>query len=259
MVWLPIAKAIDWLYSVAHHFDMNNFSGKDRPCVYSFSSSARNFVPLKAGLRTFFTKFQWLGKCFMLSHTIKNGFSLLEVLISLAIFLIIASVMFAFLTSGRKTFDMGAAQIDVEQEARRGLDYMSKELRQSSDGKISGVAKGASGNTIIFEIPYNVDNSVDGDVIDSFGAIEWSDDTGVNRIGTITYSLVGGQILRNLSFTGEQIVLANDISSLNFSRPLAADTVAINLTAEKYPFKGFSGPTDEKVTVSLNTQVRVRN
>lgn len=188
----------------------------------------------------------------------KKAFSLLEVLISVAIFLIIASAMFALLTSGRKAFDMGAAQIDVEQEARRALDYMSKELRQSSDSKINGVAKGANGNTIIFEIPYDIDN--DGDVIDDLsGGIEWSNDAG--GIGTITYTYMGvtNQITRSLSISGEQIVLASDISSLNFSRPLVADTVAIAVTAEKYPFKGFSGPTDEKVTVSLNSQVKVRN
>lgn len=210
------------------NFNMSNFLDKDKPCVYPFWRSRR------------------------------NGFSLLEVLISVAIFLIIASAMFALLTSGKKAFDMGAAQIDVEQEARRALDYISKELRQSSDSKISGVAPGASGNTIIFEIPYDIGS--DGDVIDdATGGIEWSNDAG--GIGTITYTYVGldKQIVRTLSVSGAQTVLANEISSLSFTRPLAADTVAINVIAEKYPFKGFTGPSDEKVTVNLNTQVTLRN
>lgn len=188
----------------------------------------------------------------------KKAFSLLELLVTVAIFFMIIGAVFSLLISGRKAFETGNVQIEVEQEARRALDYMSKELRQSSANKIQAPADGASSATIIFEIPWDVDG--DGDVIDDLsGAIEWSDDAGVNRIGAITYSLAGGQILRNLSFTSEQSVLANRITVLTFNRPVGTDIIEISLTAEKYALTGFTLPGSPKITISLNTQVKVRN
>lgn len=189
----------------------------------------------------------------------RAAFSLLELLVGVAIFFIIIGAVFSLLISGKRAFEVGNVQVEVEQEARRALDYMSKELRQSSANKIQAPADGISSSTIIFEIAYNVDNSADGDVINSFGAIEWSDDAGVSRIGTITYSLLGGQILRNLSFTGEQSVLANRITALTFNRPAGRAIVEISLTAEKYALTGFTSSGSPKVTINLNTELSLRN
>ncbi len=184
-----------------------------------------------------------------------KGFTLVETVIVFAIFFVIGGAIFATLTMGRKSWQSGNVQVEMQQEARRALGYMSKELRQTGSNKIQGIADGGSGSSIIFEIPYDVDG--DGDVIDAGGTIEWSDDPGPNRIGAITYLLSGGQILRNLSLGGES-VLANKITGLTFSRP-SAMIVEIDVTAEKYTFKGFTSVGDEKVTINLNTQVTLRN
>lgn len=189
----------------------------------------------------------------------KGAFSLLEMLVAIGIFSLVIIASLGMFVSGRRGFELGGVQIEVEQEARRALDYMSKELRQAGRNKIQAPAEGASSSTIIFEIPYNVDNSPDGDVIDASGNIEWSNDAGAKRVGTITYSLVGGQILRNLSFTGEQSVLGNRITGVTFSWPSGTDIIDISLTAEKYALAGFTSPSSPKVTINLNTQVRVRN
>lgn len=185
------------------------------------------------------------------------GLSLLEILVTAVIFVVIASAIIGLLISGKQTYDFGTAQVNVESEARRALDDISRELRQASGAKITGVSEGASGNSIVFQIPWDIDG--DGDVVNALGAVEWSNDPGINRIGTIGYSLVGGQILRNLSFTAEQRVLANNIASLSFSRPAGTNSVIISLTAEKYVSAAFTGPTDRKAVVTLNTQVRLRN
>lgn len=182
---------------------------------------------------------------------LKRGLSLLEILVAVGIFSIIIVAAFGVLISGRRAFETGDVQIEVEQEARRAVDYMSKELRQASSVKITAPAEGASGSSVTFEVPYDVDG--DGDVINSLGGIEWSNDSG--GIGTITYSLASGQALRNLSLGG-QTVLANRISALTFNRPLGKDIVEISLTAEKYALKGFTSPT---ITISLNAQVKLRN
>lgn len=184
----------------------------------------------------------------------KRAFSLLELLVAVAIFFIIIGAVFSLLISGKRAFEVGNVQVEVEQEARRALDYMTKELRQSSANKIQAPADGTSSSTIIFEIPYDVDG--DGDVINASGVIEWSD--GAGGIGAITYSLSGGQILRDLSLGG-QLVLANRITALTFSRLLGADIIEISLTAEKYALTGFTLPGSPKITISLNTQVKVRN
>ena len=182
----------------------------------------------------------------------RAAFSLLELLVAVAIFFIIIGAVFSLLISGKKAFETGSVQVEVEQEARRALDYMTKELRQSSANKIQVLSEGVSPSTIIFEIPYDVDG---GGVINAAGGIEWSNDTG--GIGTITYSLSGDQIIRTLGSI--RSVLANKISKLTFSRLLDADIIDIRLTAEKYALTGFTSSGSPKVTINLNSQVKVRN
>lgn len=186
----------------------------------------------------------------------KKGFGLVEMLVVAAIFTFIITAVFNVLLTGSRGFETGDVQIEVEQEARRAIDYMVKELRQTNANKISTPASGMSASIITFEIPCDVD--ADGDVISATGGVEWSNDAGANRIGTITYSMSGGQILRALSLGG-QAVLANRITALSFNRPLGKDLIEISLTAEKYALKGFSSAGNPKVTINLNSQVKVRN
>ncbi|PIQ89018.1 MAG: hypothetical protein COV72_05085 [Candidatus Omnitrophica bacterium CG11_big_fil_rev_8_21_14_0_20_42_13] len=186
----------------------------------------------------------------------KRAFSIIELVVAVAIFSIILTVVFALLTGGQKAFDVGNIQIEVEQEARRALDYIVKELRQTRSNKVSGISEGVNASSITFEIPWDANDN--GTVIEG-GGIEWSDDPGGKRIGTITYSLSGDQIVRTLSLSGEQSVLANKVATLNFNWPAGTDIIEIYITAEKYAFKGFTSPGDEKVSITLNTQVRLRN
>ena len=180
----------------------------------------------------------------------RKGFTLLEILVVVVIFFIIIGAIFGVMVSGRKTFDVGSVQIEVAQEARRGLDYMSRELRQS---RIISTGTG----TVTFQIPVNADGS---------GNITWGDgQTSGNQIG---YSVGNfnkpNQLIRELlDGVGAPLsprvrtVSANDIGSLQFD--LSGNIVAISLRAEKYVFKGFTSTGDEQVTIDLNTQVRLRN
>ena len=63
----------EYIYSLGSVYRDNKMY-KEAIAEYNKLSVSRNFIPPKAGFRTFLMKFQWLGKCFILSHTIKNDY-----------------------------------------------------------------------------------------------------------------------------------------------------------------------------------------
>lgn len=175
-----------------------------------------------------------------------KGFTLIETMIVLLIFSIILGAIFSTMTIGKLSWYSGDAQVEVQQETRKGLSRMSKELRQSRSSVIQGVPPdGEYHNTIIFKIPEDIDG--DGDTIDNSGNIEWSND--------ITYSL-GGLNNRQLLRTeeGESTVLANNIALLQFRRgSTTQELLEINLMAEKRTIQGHI------IQSTLSSQVELRN
>ena len=132
-----------------------------------------------------------------MKRDIKDGFTLLEVMVAVAIFSVISLAIFAVLTSWRRSRDISELQIDVEFEARRAMRKMTEEIIQTGPNKIT-----ITDNTdpvddiIVFQIP------------DSYagGAITWGDQ--------IQYSVSGQQLLRtNLTSGAPPEVIANNIDS----------------------------------------------
>jgi len=172
----------------------------------------------------------------------RKGLTLLEVMVTILIFSLIITPIFSVLTQGRISFYTGNTRLEVQQEIRKAIMWMNKELRQSSSSKILNVLPdGNYYNTITFEIPQDSDG--DGDVIDSFGSIEWSDD--------ISYSLINGQVIRNAT-DGKPPILANNINFLGFRRQ-TPEILEITLQAKK---KALLGP---EITANITTQVSLRN
>lgn len=160
-----------------------------------------------------------------------KGFSLVELLVSLVILSIVLGFIFSILHSGKTTWETADTVIEVQQQARQALDFMVKELRQSSDSVISGVPDDGSNYTSVsFSIPTQWN--------DTAGQIDWSP--------TIEYSLVNNQIFRNAS-DGQPPYLANHINSLIFRRQ-ATNVIEVFIEALKNE-RGFS----------LNSQVTLRN
>lgn len=144
-----------------------------------------------------------------------TGFTLVEVLITVAIFSLIFMAIFAVLTIGESSWYSGDISVELNQEIGRALLTMTRQLRQSRSTVISNVpADDTYYNSITFKVPQDIDG--DGDVINSSGNMEWSQN--------ISYSLnENKQIIRSTA-SGSSI-LANNIFSLQFKRFSGNDDV----------------------------------
>ncbi len=159
-----------------------------------------------------------------------NGFTLVELMLVVFIFSIILGVVFVVLSMSSRSWQSGNVQVEVQQETRKGMYSMLKELRQSSLARITVTA-----DMVTFRIPQNVDNS---------GNITWGED--------IVYSLGGlngEQLLRTQD--EESRVLANNVQSLQFSA--SGKEITITLVAEK------ESVPQRTITATLSSQVTLRN
>lgn len=173
-----------------------------------------------------------------------RGFTLVEVLITVFIFSLIFMAMFGVLSVGVGSWHTDDVEAGLNQELRKTLMVMNKQLRQSRTSVVTGVPADDNYYTsITFKVPEDVDG--DGDVIDSLGNIEWS--------GDINYSLnANNQIIRSTQ-SGSSI-LANNISSLQFRRPAGnPDIIEIYITAQKATSMG------RNLGSSIASSVRMRN
>lgn len=118
----------------------------------------------------------------------KKGFTLIEVLVSVAILSFIVAGIYAVLNMANKTYNEDMGLVDLQQGARQAMDGMTREIRQS--GRSS---------------PYSMN-------IDTNGSLTFS----IPSISSIIYRLDNNfpQIIRQLGSTNK--VLANDINTLNF-------------------------------------------
>lgn len=170
-----------------------------------------------------------------------KGLTLIEIIIVVALFSILLAAVFTALATARTSWKSGGSQLSVQQEARRGLGSMVRELRQARLSTIAGVpANGTAYASITFQIPQTISES----------STTWSTN--------IQYSLGGlnsSQLIRTQD--GNQRVLANNISGLSFSRAASKpETMNISITSQKNTFPGFS---IIKSNITFNSEVTVRN
>ena len=144
-----------------------------------------------------------------------RAFTLIEALMTVLIFSMIFGVCLMTLLSGTASWQVNSVKVELQQEIRKTVDWMSLELRQSGPSQINNAADGTWYNSIIFKTSAGV----------SGGAISWS-------ANSITYQLSGGQFQR-VSGGGSKVV-AQDITALQFRRQaITPDIVEVNMTAQK--------------------------
>ncbi|MFH1202625.1 MAG: prepilin-type N-terminal cleavage/methylation domain-containing protein [Candidatus Omnitrophota bacterium] len=182
---------------------------------------------------------------------VNRGFSLIEMMITIAIFLIISSAIFLTLATGRTYWYTGNTKLSVQQEARRAMEYMVGELRQSRSSQISGVpSDGQYYNSIAFRVPQDRTDPPDNDLATA-GDLEWSD--------PITYSLVQVEGISRIErtpskITGKRQFIGNYVSGLTFRRDnFVPNVLEIEVIAQKQ--------NAQNVTVStkVQTNVKLRN
>jgi len=182
----------------------------------------------------------------------RYGFTLVELMVVIFIFSIIMAATFAVLSIGRQSWHTGSTQVELQQETRRAMDRMVKELRQSGQTTIVGVL--ADGNpyfAITFQLPE--DAGSDDDALDGTGNIEWGNQ--------ITYSLAGNQVQR--ASAGSTTILANKVATLEFKRspdnPMTPDVDESNIIEISLQAQKDALPGGRQMQSTLNSQVTLRN
>ncbi|HRZ67678.1 MAG TPA: prepilin-type N-terminal cleavage/methylation domain-containing protein, partial [Candidatus Omnitrophota bacterium] len=69
-----------------------------------------------------------------------HGLSLIELMISIAIVTVIGGYLAYFLVIGASAWRAGDTEIQANQESRKGMMSMAKELRQAQDGNLRTTA-----------------------------------------------------------------------------------------------------------------------
>lgn len=159
----------------------------------------------------------------------RKAFTLLEVMVTVLIFSIIAAALFMVLTSGKNSWLSGKVYTEVQQEIRKSREWVTKELSQARNSTLQMPGSYITGNvihssSIIFQVPLNISDG---------GGVSWQ---------AVTYYLGGlnnKQLLRDIN--GDIKVIANDIVSVDFAReqdkPLL---IYVTITAAKQEPKGQS-------------------
>lgn len=182
-----------------------------------------------------------------------NGFSLVEMLVALAIFAVIAATVAMSLFSAQRSWGVGAGQAVLTAELRRALDTMSRELVESRPAQIQRPAANGQWDTqMLFRIPQ--DRNGDGSVLDANGEIaEWSNDItyAPGRSNGFSRTAVNDPGLQPRSLV---TTLANHITAVQFRRNAAtADIVEIQMTASTITELG------EIMSRTMGTRVKLRN
>lgn len=142
----------------------------------------------------------------------KNGFTLIEVLVVVLILSFTIAGIYGVLNIGNLTYNEGMALIDLQQQARQAMFNMSKEIRESKSITLS------DGNS---KVSFYIPSASYGDPW--IGPIEYYRDVNDSNNDGIT-----DQVLREYPKETKKI-LANYISALNFS--LSGNLLEINLAA----------------------------
>lgn len=154
-----------------------------------------------------------------------TGFTFIEMMIVLAVFIIVGESLAFILSSGEGAWFMSDARIVASQECRRAMSSVIREIRQSSPSVITncpadGIWRLAQIN---FSIPADIDN--DGDVVDISDAIEWSPVTFVTT----------GQAQLERQDGNANTVLCNNVMRVYFRRQAATpDVVEVALWTIKW-------------------------
>lgn len=169
-----------------------------------------------------------------------RGFTLVEVMATALIFAVVAGACFVALNSGMRSWRVNNAQVELQQELRKAMDWMIEDLRQSgTSGTAMNVpADGTWYGSVTFRIAVGVSGS---DVV-------WSS-------GTIRYALGGtdSHTLQRTTSAGFQVI-AQGIETLSLRRQAATPhIIEIRLTAKK------DTPAGGVLRAATAFKVRLRN
>jgi len=171
----------------------------------------------------------------------RAGFTIIEIMITLAIFSIVMSSIHQLFVGGQRAWDNDLGMLDMQQSTRRGLHSITREIREASLASIS-MAVGCDNlsspdncNQITFNTPTK--NSV-----------------------LFFHNNVTKQIIRQDSSSGQRI-LASDIDQLYFCCAHGDGNCSCNGTYDivEVKLQANKDSRGRSLDFSLRTKVKVRN
>jgi len=160
----------------------------------------------------------------------KNGFTLVELMVVALLTSVVMSAIFMVMSSGRSTWFETDAQVSVQQELRKAMQTMKFDLAMSGPKKISCADNGVAVTSISFSV--------------SNGSGTWT--------GPVNYSVSSGHLLR-VNGTDTRY-LANNVSALTFMRSAASPRMLqINMTVSKLTM------ANRNINVTQRAGVYLRN
>lgn len=170
-----------------------------------------------------------------------NGFTLIEILVSVSIMLFIAVGIYGVSNIGERTYATDMGLLELQQQVRQSMSGMTREIRQTYNSNIT-----ISNSTINFSIPINI--------------------TSASYSDPINYYRNGNNIIRNHS-TDPYKIIATDINDLNFccenSDGTVCDDVCNNRHIVKIELKAQKTVNNKVVSFPANGtiigKVRLRN
>lgn len=182
---------------------------------------------------------------------VREGFTLVELIIAMVIFILILGILFALLSVGQVSWESASSKMTVTQELRRGIEDMTKELTQARISTIS-LSAGGSSNSISFQTVQDLDG--DGLISFSNGELEGlrAADPYVTYSLTYDASLGWNQLTRTVGSSSS--VSGNYLTALQFVRSSSTPNVInISVSGEKKSLFG------HLLSDSLNGRVILRN
>jgi len=173
-------------------------------------------------------------------RTIRNNhaFSLAEMAVAVFLFMILIAGIYTTGVVSEAFWHTSKTRVSLQQEVRKGMEWMIHELREAGDTSITDVpADGAWYNSITFKVPAGV----------SAGTTVWSD--------AIVFELGGtdGTDLHRTQTTVTKI-LARNIQNVQFRRlSTTPQILEIIVSAQK------STPRGETINYQLDFGVKLRN
>lgn len=170
----------------------------------------------------------------------KAGFSMVELMVTMLIFTILAAGMYALSMVGDSSWHSNKARIELQQEMRKAMEALVLDLRETGGTSITNVpADGAWYSTITFKLPTGVNS----------GSINWDG-------FSVQYSVISGQLRRIYNVTPTPITrtICQNVQSIQFRRQLAnPDILEVAMQAQKNSSKGLA------LSYALNFDIQLRN
>jgi len=171
-----------------------------------------------------------------------KGLTLIETLVTTIIFSFIVIGIYGVLNIAQTNYDMNSASLNLQQQARQGMNRLSREVRQAYWSSISVTGPDANNNyAVTFNTP------------DASGVRYYITETSVS--GQMLWQLIREYPTNNIQIKATGATIPNNIAILNLSM-LSGHILNIQMTTSK---TFLSGGRSQTLTFPLTEQVEVRN